>query len=165
MSSRVTPRMKDLTTSPIKDKDVQKLFDQINSQYKILDKALSNIRNLKQISLVHEELTVTVVTYVNAGNSEIHLDNYDIEELIEISFLARSTTVGTGGMTVQLWDSTNGVEIGTIVFGAADDDVAKTIDVKSYFADKTGIIALAVNAKRTGVGANSTLCCANLDTR
>ena len=164
MSNRITPRIKSLITSPIKDKETQKLMEQFNSQNKIMDKALSNIRNFKMVSLVSQEAVASILTYVNAGTVPFSCSDFDRDEIQAMVFKATSADVGTSGLTVQLYDKTFSAEIAILTWVDAEDDIEKEIDVKDYLADKCCEIVLEVNVKKTGAGTASTLAFANLTT-
>lgn len=164
MANRVTPRIKDLVTSPIKNKEDQKLFDQINSQSKILDKALSHIRNFKMIPLVTTTKTASILTYVNAGTVPFSCSSFDMGEIQAMIFKCTSGTVGTSGLTVQLYDKTNSVEIAILAWLNVEDDTDKEVDVKDYLEGKCREIVLEVNIKKTIAGINSDLAYASLVT-
>lgn len=122
------------------------------------------VQNGQIIPVVTQTQITNLITYSNAGTTIYNLDQTNFPNTSDIIFVARSGLVGTGGLTVQLFDITTTVEIDTLAFINAEDDTIKSVSIKSYLeAIGSGRITLEVNIKRTGGGTQGALTCSTIE--
>jgi CheY-specific phosphatase CheX len=122
------------------------------------------VQNGQVIPTVTQSQLTNNITYMNVGTTILNLDETNFDNTEDIVFVAESGNVGSGGLTVQLYDKTNAVEITTLVFTAVEDDTIKTDSIKSYLEGiGAGRITLEVNIKKTAAGGAVTLTCSTIE--
>jgi hypothetical protein len=121
------------------------------------------IDNTKNSQMFGVCQTTNNTSYELVGGGSVDLDRIKFEKLDVVHFRVMSGTVGSSGASCQLWDRINAVEITSISFTGAEDDVVKEEDVKSYFADKTGPMVFECYIKKDGATGPSEICTATVE--
>jgi hypothetical protein len=130
----------------------------------VLSRVEGVVQNGQVIPLVARTLVTNNITYGNAGTTVYNLDQTNFDNTDDIIFVAKSGDVGSGGLTVQLYDVENATEIDTLVFVDAEDNTIKSTSIKSYLESVgSGRITLEANIKKTGGGTAVAITCATIE--
>jgi len=116
------------------------------------------VMNGQYLSISTLPITINSVTAILAGYITINIDMLKKNKLSDIVFTAGSGSIGTAGLTVQLYDITNAALIGSVAFTSGQNNMVKTVSVKIYLSAKSGNLLLQASAYKTSaVGTSSSL--------
>lgn len=122
------------------------------------------VQNGQVIPLVTKVQVTNLITYENAGITIFNLDETVFDNISDIVFVGRSDIVGTGGLTIELYDATTPAQIDILIFAAAENGLIRTASIKAYLqAIGAGRVVLEVNIKKTGGGTAVAISCSTIE--
>jgi len=115
------------------------------------------IQNGQIFPLLQSSKSTNLTTYAVVSNVIIDVDLIKKSKVKDMRLVARSASVGGGGLSVQLFDNDAAAEVGVVSFLGSEDQTIKSASVKSYLSGLTGRAFFTLRIKKDGPTGPSTV--------